>query len=347
MSKNKISPSLIRQTFILLLIIVLGGLILDKTLPYFSGVLGAITLFVIFNKPMQKMLDRKWNPTLASAVVLLVSTLVIVFPIFVTVYMLSSKISQAVKNSEQFINALVIQLEEFETNIGYNLSDKLDPSSVSDWLSNSLQSIATGTFDVFIALSLMYFILYYMLINQDKMQSTLLAYIPIGTNNLKKIGEEAYAKVKANAIGIPLVAIFQGVIALIGYWIFGIPNPIFWFVITALGSIIPFVGTAVGIIPVTIILFSQGATGQAIGILLYGFIVVGSSDNLIRLYVLKQMADEHPLITLIGVIIGIPLFGFIGLIFGPLIISLFLIIVKIYKKEYGEKNKIEDYDRLL
>ena len=66
--------------------------------------------------------------------------------------------------------------------------------------------------------------------------------------------------------------------------------------------------------------------------------VVGSTDNLIRLYVLERLANVHPLVTLIGVIVGVPLFGFIGLIFGPLLISLFLLIVKIYKHEYGDQN---------
>jgi predicted PurR-regulated permease PerM len=77
---------------------------------------------------------------------------------------------------------------------------------------------------------------------------------------------------------------------------------------------------------------------QAWGILIYGIVIVGSTDNLIRLYVLKRIDNVHPLITLIGVIVGIPIFGFIGLIFGPLLISLFLIIVRIYKKEYGERH---------
>jgi predicted PurR-regulated permease PerM len=139
-------------------------------------------------------------------------------------------------------------------------------------------------------------------------------------------------------LGIPLVAIFQGIIALIGYLILGVPDPFFWFVITAIGSMIPFIGTAIGIIPVVILLIAQGDNWQAIAMLIYGFVVVGSTDNLIRLYILDRLAAVHPLITLFGVIVGVQLFGFIGLIFGPLLISLFLLILKIYKKEYGNAH---------
>src|SRR5690606_19835726 len=108
--------------------------------------------------------------------------------------------------------------------------------------------------------------------------------------------------------GIPLVAIAQGLIALIGFWIFGIEDAFFWFVIVTVGSMIPFVGTFVGIIPVFLITLSSGSSFQAWGILLYGIIVVGSTDNIIRLYVLKRLDDLHPLYTLVGVIIGVSIF---------------------------------------
>ena len=143
---------------------------------------------------------------------------------------------------------------------------------------------------------------------------------------------------RSNAIGIPLVAIAQGFIALIGFWIFGIEDAFFWFVIVTVGSMIPFVGTLIGILPVFLIALSTGNSFQAWGILLYGFIVVGSTDNIIRLYVLKRLDDVHPLITLIGVIIGVPIFGFIGLIFGPLLISIFMALVRIYRKDFGQSD---------
>lgn len=145
---------------------------------------------------------------------------------------------------------------------------------------------------------------------------------------------------RSNAIGIPLVAIAQGIIALIGFLIFGIEEPFFWFVIVTIGSMIPFVGTFIGIIPVFLISLSSGDTFQAWGILIYGIVVVGTTDNIVRLYVLKKLDDVHPLITLIGVIVGVPIFGFIGLIFGPLLISLFLSLVKVYRKEYGEPDTV-------
>ena len=344
---NNLSPRLVRQLFILLIIISLGWLIFAEILPYISGILGAITFYVLLKGLMENMLEKGWNKTLSVGILMVGSFILILLPVLGIVLMLSSKVSKAIKNSERVVEAAKAQLTQIEELTGFNIGEKIDSSAVTDWLSSNLQGLAGGTFEIFIAISIMYFLLYYMLLFQKKLTVSMETYIPIDVDNLKLIGQESAKKVKANAIGIPLVALFQGIISLIGYWIFGVPEALFWFVITTIGSMIPFVGTAIGFIPVTLLLYYQGDTGSAIGVLLYGLIVVGSSDNIVRLLVLKQMANEHPLITLIGVIIGVPLFGFIGLIFGPLLLSLFLLIVMIYKKEYGEfenEKQREIYD---
>lgn len=335
---NRLKPALVRQIFVLMLILFLTVLIFKEIIPYLSGVLGAITLYVLLRNWMKKLLARGWRPPVAAALLMAGSFVGILVPITLIVIMLSSKVSKAVANSERVIRAVKEQLTEAETYIGYSLSDSIDTSSVTNWMSGNLQSLAGGTFNAFIAIGIMYFMLYYMLVKRDSMKSSLISYIPLGNENLKIIGKESDQLVRSNALGIPLVAVFQGIIALIGYLILGVPDPFFWFVITAIGSMIPFIGTAIGIIPVVILLIAQGDNWQAIAMLIYGFVVVGSTDNLIRLYILDRLAAVHPLITLFGVIVGVQLFGFIGLIFGPLLISLFLLILKIYKKEYGNAH---------
>lgn len=339
-----IPQRVIRQIFLLSVIVVLAIIIYNNILPYLSGVLGAITFFVISRGIMMKLNKKGWPKGLSAGLIIIGSFFLILIPLSGVVIMLSSKIGDAIKNSEKFIAAAKTQLAELEKYTGYNISQEIDTSGTAAFISKNAQNLALGTFDAFISISIMYFLLYYMLINQEQLKNSLQSYIPIGRKNLKIIGIEATKKVKANAIGIPLVALFQGIVALIGYFIFGVPDPFFWFGVTAIASVIPFIGTALGIIPVTVILLSQGMTFEAIGILTYGVVVVASSDNFIRLLVLKRMADEHPLITLIGVIIGIPIFGFLGLVFGPLLLSLFLIIVVIYKEEYAnEDNNIKTF----
>ena len=342
MSNNAIAPKTIRQVFILLLILLIGALIFKEMLPYFSGVLGAITIYVLLRKWMVYLVRKGWKPDLAAAFLMFLSFIGILLPIAGVIIMLGNKIGHAVENSERVITALKGQVQKWEADLGYDLSSQIDTAAITSWLSDNLQSFAGSTFNIVIAIGLMYFMLYYMLTNRREMRETLFEYIPINKDNLKMISTESLAMVRSNALGIPMVAIAQGVIALIGFFIFGIEDPFFWFVIVTIGSMIPFVGTLIGIIPVFILTYSTGTSFQAWGILLYGFIVVGSTDNIIRLYVLRKLDNVHPLVTLIGVIVGVPLFGFIGLVFGPLLVSLFMIGVRIYKREYGKPIAGED-----
>lgn len=333
---NRLKPSLVRQLFVLLLILFLLVLIFKEILPYLSGVLGAITLHVILRKRMSRLVEKGWRPVVAASFLMFLSFIGILVPITLTVIMLTSKIGKAVANSERVIQAVKNQINAAETYFGYDLSQSIDSSGVANWLSNNLQSLGVGTFNAIIAIGIMYFMLYYMLIHRDELKQLMISYIPLGEDNLRVIGIEGDELVKSNALGIPLVAFFQGLVALIGFFIVGVSDPLFWFVITAIGAMIPFIGTAVGIVPVAILLFSQDMQWQGIFILIYGFLVVGLTDNILRVYILNRLASVHPLITLFGVIVGVPLFGFIGLIFGPLLVSLFLLILKIYKHEYGK-----------
>ncbi len=335
---KSISPNIIRQVFVLLLIFLIGGLIFREILPYLSGILGAITIYVILRKWMVKLVRKGWQPDLAAITLMIGSFVGILMPVTGVLFMLGNKIGDVTENSKRIVIALKGRLDTWENQLGYDISSQMDPDAISSWVTENLQRFAGGTFNVFISIGIMYFLLYYMFTNRRKLRESLFEYIPINEDNLKIIGDESQKMVRSNAVGIPLVAIIQGVVALIGFLIFGIEDPFFWFIIVTVGSMIPFIGTLIAILPVFIITHSMGHTFQAWGILIYGLVVVGSSDNLVRLYVLKRLDNVHPIITLIGVIVGVPLFGFIGLIFGPLLISLFLIVVQIYKSEYGKSG---------
>ena len=288
---------------------------------------------------MFRLIKKGWKPIIAVSFLMFISFIGILVPILLTAFMLTNKIGKAIANSEKVINAIKEQINETEIYLGYDVSKSIDSAAVTNWLSNNLQSVGAGTFNAIIAIGIMYFMLYYMLMYTRELKEMLISYIPLGEENLEIIGKEGDESVRSNALGIPLVAFFQGVVALIGYLIVGAPDPLFWFVITAIGSMIPFIGASTGILPVAILLFSQGQNWQAVFILIYGLVVVGLTDNILRLYILQRLSSVHPLITLFGVVVGVPLFGFIGLIFGPLLISLFLLILKIYKHEYGKTEE--------
>lgn len=331
---RSIHQDTIRQLFTLTLILGLGLLIFWKLLPFMSGILGAITIYIIAQKPMQKMMNKGWNPSFSAAIIMLISFVGILVPISLVILMLSSKVRSALSKSEEVIGILKKELALVEDKFNLAITSNFNSNEVVNWVSHNFSSVLGNAFNIFITLSILYFLLYYMLVYKKQFISTIYRYFPMRSDNINTLGNEIGSVVSSNAIGIPLIAIIQGLIALLGFFLFGVPNPWFWFVITTIGSMIPIVGTAIGIVPVAIILFVSEDYYQATAILLYGLLVVGTTDNLFRMIVQKKVANIHPLITLIGIVVGVPLFGFIGLIFGPLLISLFLLLLSIYKEEF-------------
>jgi predicted PurR-regulated permease PerM len=338
-----ISQQVIRQIFTLLLIVALGLLLFKELLPYMTGLLGAITLYILFRDVMRSLVQKGWKPPLAALFLMLISLIVILIPLALASMMLLSKVKRGLERANSALIIVKEQMVSIEQSIGLDIFSSLDSEKTSEWLSDSFQGLIGDTFNIIIAISIMYFLLYFMLVNRKKFIESIYTYLPMHPENISIIGEDIKSIVKSNAIGIPIIAIMQGFVALLGFYLFGVPNPWFWFVVTTIGSMIPFIGTALGVVPVVILLYSTGNNWEATAMLIYGAVVVGSTDNIFRVVVQKRLADIHPLITLIGVIIGIPLFGFLGLIFGPLLISLFLLLLKIYKKEYGRirENKPE------
>ena len=145
--------------------------------------------------------------------------------------------------------------------------------------------------------------------------------------------------VASNAIGIPLIAFAQGVVGLIGYLILGVKEPFFWFGVTCIAGMIPVVGAALAYVPLSILFFANGQNWQGVALLIFGFGIIGTIDNVLRFTLLKKLGNVHPLTTVFGVIIGLNLFGFIGLIFGPLLISLFMLLLRIYSSEFVIKQR--------
>ena len=129
------------------------------------------------------------------------------------------------------------------------------------------------------------------------------------------------------------------ILGLVGYWIFGVPSAVLFGLLTCFATIIPIVGTMLIWVPIVIYLALSGSWGNAIGLAIYASIVVSQSDNLIRFVLQKKMADTHPLITIFGVVIGLSLFGFMGVIFGPLMLAIFILCVNMFKREYLDRKR--------
>lgn len=136
--------------------------------------------------------------------------------------------------------------------------------------------------------------------------------------------------------------IIQSITAVTGYLIFGVREPLFWGLITGFFSIFPIVGTTLIWAPLGVALLTQGAIWQGTGLLLFGALIVSNIDNLFRFMVLKKMGNIHPLITVLGIIIGLGTMGFMGIIFGPVFLAIAILMVKIYRQDYMQTFSATD-----
>ena len=171
------------------------------------------------------------------------------------------------------------------------------------------------------------------------MEDYVIKAIPFSPRSKQEIWDEVHLMVRSNAIGIPILGLCQGIVAMLGYYIFGVDNFILMGIMTGVSSIVPVLGTMTIYVPLALITMASGDTANGIGIFLYGLLLIGSIDNILRFTILKTLGDVPPLITVFGVLLGLKLFGMLGLIFGPLIISSVGVLIKVYTNEYGKSKK--------
>jgi predicted PurR-regulated permease PerM len=183
------------------------------------------------------------------------------------------------------------------------------------------------------------------LTNGRETEKFLRRFIPLKDENIDLLSNETRNMVKANAIGIPVLAIIQGLVATVGYWAFGIKDFGLWGFLTGICSMIPVVGTGIIWVPLTLYLYAIGKSTPALGLFIFAVVIITNVDYAARLTILKKLMNLHPLITIFGVIVGIGLFGFWGVIFGPLLISYFIILVKIYINEFGATTIISNTEQ--
>lgn len=339
-SNNTINSNLLRQIAFIAVILLLGLILLRELWFFLSAFLAAVTFYVIMRSRMFYLTEVKgWRRPTAAWVLMLLSFFVILVPIGLLGNIMYSKISYVVTHSTELLESLKQTSAQIKKKIGYDIINPNAINQLGPYLGQLLPKVLGVTLDTITLIASMYFMLYFMLVNGRFMEDSLYQYIPLKDNNVGLIGREVKTMVISNTIGIPLIAFIQGIVGLVGYLIIGIKEPFLWFAATCITSMMPVVGAALVYVPLTIMLFARGETGRGLAMAFWGFGLIGLVDNLFRFIINKKLGDIHPLITIFGVIAGVQLFGFIGLVFGPLLISMFLLLLRMYGTEFLTRRR--------
>lgn len=316
-----------------IVLIALFCLVIYYSLPFFSAFFGALVLFVLF-RPINHFLMNRFNisKNLSVSIIIVLSLLIVIIPLLLLI--------QGVVGQLSILPQQITQLNELESTInsyipGLNVSlsgEKIIQEAVP-FLRSSLSSTFSSITFVLLSLLIMYFVLYYLLIDEARFMKKVHSFLPFSLKNSQKITAKFSDITYATIVGTIIIAIVQGGLLALTFFFLDIPGALFWGFVAAILAIIPVLGTPVIWIPAAIILFIQGYLAKAIILIIAG-IIISTSDNFIRPITNKKFGRIHPLISVIGVLIGITQFGFMGIFVGPLLISYLLLFWEIYKEEY-------------
>jgi len=300
-------------------------------------VLGACFAIVLY--PIHSWLkDRKLPNWLSAFLTVCLFTLLLCGPLLgigTLVFNQSENVYHLVVNNKDtgpFLNSIGDSINEFlPEGVVFDINEKA--SDFVSYISNNIANIFTTTLSAFFSFILMLLIIFYFLKDGAQWKKSLVLLSPLEDIYDEKIISRLNLAVNAVIKGYLFIALVQGALMGFGLWLFNVPNAALWGVVAAVMSLIPTVGTALVSVPAIIFLFVAGNTTSAIGLLAWSIIVVGTIDNLLSPIIVGKKISIPPLLILFSVLGGISFLGPIGVLIGPLSISLLYTLLSIYRNE--------------
>ncbi len=315
-----------------LLLLLLGAALLIALTPYATGIIGIPVLYAIF-APAHDWLEMRMRPRLAAVFVVVLALFLIVVP---GVSFAGLIVSQAQEIAGSVVrNPLLGRLRELKLG-GVDLGPRLADlgAQVVAWIGSSAFGLVGTATRLALNLTISLFGLFYLLLQPHQVWEAVQPYIPFSAKNTEKLRQRFRDVTSATIIGTGLTAAIQGLLVALGFWVTGLPNAMFWGVVTMVFAILPVVGSGLVWGPGALALVLSGRAGPGVLLALWGAAVVGNVDYVIRPRIFSRWANIHPLVTLLGALAGVPYFGILGLLIGPLALSYFFELIKMYREEY-------------
>jgi predicted PurR-regulated permease PerM len=315
-----------------LVILLLGFALVVSLTPYATGLVGIPVLYVIF-APVHDWLARRVKPALAGGLVVLLGLFLIVVPGASFAGVIVSEAQQIATGVIQSpILGRLAQLRIGGTDIGPELADL--GRRIIGWLGSGAFSLVGTATRLALNLTIAFFGLYYLLLRPGETWAAVRPYIPFSAANADKLQKRFRDVTISTLIGTGVTAAIQGTLVAIGFAVTGLPNAVFWGVVTVLFAILPVLGSGLVWGPGVLALVLDGRYGAAVALAIWGVIAIGSVDYVIRPIVFRRWAQIHPIVTLVGAMAGVPYFGILGLLIGPLALSYFFELIRMYREEY-------------
>lgn len=339
---------------VFVLLIFLSFLVIQ---PFINSILASIVIAYVFY-PIFKLLNKRIKSK--SLCALIVSVFIILLIMIPFSFLLQSSASEAqymyVRAKQKILTGEIIDIEcAGQDTLLCRFSEYtkvwVEDPEVKFYLQDMLGRFATMAIEktsnlifqlpgILLQIVITFFILFYLFKDGPDIIKAIKDLIPLKRTHKAMVYHKIKETTHAVMYGSIVIAVIQGALGALGFWIFGIGTFYIWGMIMAIFALVPFVGTAIIWIPAALYLIAKGTSEgnsvliwHGVGLLLYGTFIISSADNILKPKLIGDRAGLHPVFVLLGVIGGLELFGFAGFIIGPLILSALKSFIDIYQKE--------------
>jgi len=301
--------------------------------PIMLSVIAGFILAYIFYPIYIKLLDLIKNKTASSLIICIGLLLVIMVPLWFLVPIILRQIFDVYIFLQKADLARIISsiFPSMQTSADIYALVNGFINDMANTLLNQSTSFILNFQNILLHAIVIFFVLFFALKDYEDLREYVKSISPLSQETEGIIFTKFKELTNSILFGQIIVGIVQGVVSGIGYFIFGVPNALSFTILTIIVGVLPVIGPPLVWIPVDIFLFVQQKTGAAIGLLIYGLIVISSSDSIVRPLVVSKKAAVNPGVVLIGMIGGLYLFGILGFIIGPLILAYALVILDLYR----------------
>lgn len=330
-----------------LFILIAGALVLSYFIlapflaPLILGIVAAVVLQPLYRRILRWVRGRESIASLLSVGLVLIVLLVPLSLISMQLLREAQQLYQAVSGGglaatvDSAVDAASPTLERFapgSTDMLTNLSTEIDTyvqqglSWIIQHLGTAFSSVVTVILDLFI----FFVTLYYLLRDGGRLRERLIEISPLSSSDDNAIFDDLGAAVNSVVKGMLAVALIQGTLSGIGFFIFGVPNAVLWGLVASVTALVPLLGTSVVLVPAIAYLALTGQTPAAVGLAAWGALAVGLIDNFVGPRLMSSGMRLHPLLVLLSVLGGVALFGPVGVFVGPLALSFLLVLLSIH-----------------
>jgi predicted PurR-regulated permease PerM len=350
-------PALEQKAFILLLLVVsvAFGWIL---LPFYGAVFWGAVLAIVFAPVYRKLLAKVGGRRTVAALLTLLGILVLVFlPMSLITASLIQEGTALVERMRAgelsfsgYANQIYAALPDWFTQLLGRFG--LDNLSVlqqritaalnegSQKIAASALNIGQNTFDFVVSFFIMLYLLFFLLRDGAQLSKRMREAIPLNARYLRNLSGKFTTVIRATVKGNIAVAVVQGALGGLAFWFLGIHAPVLWAVLMAFLSLLPAVGAGLVWGPVALYLLATGDTLSGIGLVVYGVLVIGLVDNVLRPLLVGKDTKMPDYLVLISTLGGMAVFGLNGFVIGPLIAAMFIAVWDIFATEQAQANAV-------